>query len=276
MRGRWNGPFHIFPFSLRRDRAVAVEIAEPLAVERIREMGVRPVVDHLVPARVFRLARQLPGQQRGDDRLVVRPPEFHVVPVLGAGQSPGVPIIEDPAVLLSQPISRDQSMIVVPRRTSRGSPFRSRASSRMNHPASIACPGTDHAALERVQNSPVGPTVSRTQRNSGFRKSRSISSIDCVDHLGRDRIVHRLAQLLGRDHEDHRHGQALHGAGRRDDLRRREARGRVVFQDQPKQLQGLLPGAVVFGRNSVGRQGDRRQTPRKTSSDASAAAGRPA
>ena len=81
---------------------------------RIGEMGVGPVVDHLVPAGVLFVARQPIGHQRRDDRLVLRPPELHVVPVLLHRQALHVDEVGDAAVLPSQPRSHIQSRIVRP------------------------------------------------------------------------------------------------------------------------------------------------------------------
>ena len=81
--------------------AVAVQVAEPLAVLGVRESARRPSRE---PCRCHRayfvVAGQLVGQQRGDDRFVLRPPEFHVVPVLLDRHAVDVAEIEHPAVLL--------------------------------------------------------------------------------------------------------------------------------------------------------------------------------
>lgn len=55
------------------DAAVAVKVAEPFAELRVGKMPVGPIVDLAVHLLVFRVAGQLMGQQRGDDRFVVRP-----------------------------------------------------------------------------------------------------------------------------------------------------------------------------------------------------------
>jgi hypothetical protein len=59
-----------------------------------------PVMHLLVPARVFGVAGQPPRQHGGDERLVVRPPEFHVMPVLGHGPAAQIAEIEQAAELL--------------------------------------------------------------------------------------------------------------------------------------------------------------------------------
>ncbi len=65
----------------RRAATVAVKVAVPFALFWVREMAVAPIVNLLMPAGVFFVAGQFVGHQRGDDGLVVRPPELHVVPV---------------------------------------------------------------------------------------------------------------------------------------------------------------------------------------------------
>jgi hypothetical protein len=57
-------------------------------------MGKTPIVDKPVPVFPFFVAGQLPRQERGDDRLVVRPPELHVMPVFLHRQTPDIPEIK--------------------------------------------------------------------------------------------------------------------------------------------------------------------------------------
>ena len=61
--------------------AVLVQVAEPVAVLHVLEVGEGPVVHHVVADGVAFLSSELVGERHGNERLVVRPPEFHVVPV---------------------------------------------------------------------------------------------------------------------------------------------------------------------------------------------------
>jgi hypothetical protein len=44
-------------FETRGDTAVSAQVPEPFSVKRVREMGVRSFVNHLVPASVFGISR---------------------------------------------------------------------------------------------------------------------------------------------------------------------------------------------------------------------------
>ena len=59
----------------------AVQITEPFAVNRIGEVLVAPIVDLLMPTRVFFFARQFVGHECCDDCFIVRPPKLHILPV---------------------------------------------------------------------------------------------------------------------------------------------------------------------------------------------------
>lgn len=61
--------------------AVAVEVAEPFAVGGVGEVVEGPVAELVVPVEVFFVAGLVVGHEGGDEGFVVRPPEFHVVPV---------------------------------------------------------------------------------------------------------------------------------------------------------------------------------------------------
>ena len=61
-------------------------------------MGIGPVVGLLMPLEERLVTGQLPGEQRADDGLVVRPPELHVMPVVGARQAFDVLKVEHAAV----------------------------------------------------------------------------------------------------------------------------------------------------------------------------------
>jgi hypothetical protein len=54
----------------------------------------------LLPARAFQVAGHLEGKQGGDDRLVVWPPELHILPVLLQGLAVQIPEVEEAAELL--------------------------------------------------------------------------------------------------------------------------------------------------------------------------------
>src|SRR5690606_20156776 len=69
-------------FQGSRDAPFAVQVTKPLAMLMICEVRKRPVSQLRVPLGIARLARQLPGEERGNERFVMRPPELHVVPVL--------------------------------------------------------------------------------------------------------------------------------------------------------------------------------------------------
>ena len=68
-------------------------LAEPVAVLHVLEMGESPVVHHVVPDGVTFLPGKLVGEGHGDERLVVRPPELHVVPVFLNGLAVHVRIV---------------------------------------------------------------------------------------------------------------------------------------------------------------------------------------
>ena len=61
---------------------VAVQVAIPLAMLRVGKVLVAPIVNELMPASVFEIACQRVGHEGRDDCLIVRPPEFHVLPIL--------------------------------------------------------------------------------------------------------------------------------------------------------------------------------------------------
>lgn len=76
-----------------------MEIAEPFSVFAIREVLVGPVVDLTVPVRVLFVSGQCIGKQSRDDRFVLRPPEFHIVPILLNGQTVDIDEVPHAAVL---------------------------------------------------------------------------------------------------------------------------------------------------------------------------------
>jgi len=79
---------------------VSPQPAIPFAISFIDKPAPRPIVNFLVPLSIEILTRQLPCHERGDFCLIMRPPEFHVVPILGAGLSAKVAKIEKPAAQL--------------------------------------------------------------------------------------------------------------------------------------------------------------------------------
>ena len=83
--------------------AVLVQVAEPVAVLHVLEVGEGPVVHHVVADGVAFLSSELVGERHGNERLVVRPPEFHVVPVFLDGLAVHVRKVEQAAVFLVPP-----------------------------------------------------------------------------------------------------------------------------------------------------------------------------
>lgn len=81
------------------NRAVAVQVSVPVAVLAVGEVRERPVVNLFVHVGVLVVAGKLVRQQRRDNRFVVVPPEFHVVPVLDRRFVEHVAEIEHAAVL---------------------------------------------------------------------------------------------------------------------------------------------------------------------------------
>ena len=77
-----------------------MQIAVPLGKFRVWEMLVGPVADELVLLEVFFVARRQIGIQRHDNRLALRPPEFHVLRIVLRRQILAVAEIDDAAKLL--------------------------------------------------------------------------------------------------------------------------------------------------------------------------------
>ena len=80
--GEVEGAFPQIALERDGDGPVPVQVPKPLAVLRVGKLGVSPIVNLLMPFCILLISGEQPGEQRGDDRLVVRPPEFHVVPIL--------------------------------------------------------------------------------------------------------------------------------------------------------------------------------------------------
>ena len=59
-----------------------MQVAKPLSMLWVGEMREAPVMHLLVPPGVFGIPGDVPGQMRGDDGFIVRPPELHEMPVL--------------------------------------------------------------------------------------------------------------------------------------------------------------------------------------------------
>ena len=70
--------------ALRRlgDAAIKMQIAIPLSKLPVWKMIEGVLIDELVHCEVLRIPRRLVSIQRSDDRLALRPPEFHVVPIV--------------------------------------------------------------------------------------------------------------------------------------------------------------------------------------------------
>ena len=60
---------------------VLIQIAEPVAVLRVLEVGESPVAHHVVADGIAFFPCELVGERHGDERFIMRPPELHVVPV---------------------------------------------------------------------------------------------------------------------------------------------------------------------------------------------------
>src|SRR5580698_4532902 len=76
--GMMEKTFPHIPFERHGNAGVTMQIAKPFAVLGIGEMLVRPIMNQFVPARVFSIARQFVGEQRGDNGLIMWPPKLHV------------------------------------------------------------------------------------------------------------------------------------------------------------------------------------------------------
>src|SRR5687768_8454388 len=86
-------------FEGRGGRSVAVEVAEPFAVFRVCEVLEGPCTQLLVPFEVTGLAREPPRHHCCDECLVMRPPEFHFVPVFLHRPVKDIAKVKDPSLL---------------------------------------------------------------------------------------------------------------------------------------------------------------------------------
>ena len=80
--------------------SVAVEIAIPLAVLSIGEVGISPLADALVAIEILLVASTEISIERADDSLALRPPELHVLRIVLRRQVLAVAEVDDAAVLL--------------------------------------------------------------------------------------------------------------------------------------------------------------------------------
>jgi len=85
-------------FERAGDGTVAMQVAIPFALLRVREVLIRPGVHVVVKLGVSGMAGELPGEEGCDHRLVVRPPELHVVPVFLHGEAADIDKREQAAV----------------------------------------------------------------------------------------------------------------------------------------------------------------------------------
>ena len=92
------GSFPQVSFQSGSDSPGSIEITKPLAMLRIRKILIRPLMDLMVPIRIFLPSCQLKCQQRGDDCLALRPPEFHIVPVLLNRVTMHISEVENPSI----------------------------------------------------------------------------------------------------------------------------------------------------------------------------------
>ena len=81
---------------LQRDGepAIPVQISKPLAMHAIVKMTEGPVEHITVPVEISGFAGQSPCEQGRNECLIVRPPEFHIVPVFLDGTVVDIPEIQ--------------------------------------------------------------------------------------------------------------------------------------------------------------------------------------
>ena len=129
-------------FGRLADGTVAVQIAIPFSMFRVAEMAERPVVHGPVPLGIFRFTGQIKCQKCGNDGFIMRPPEFHIVPVF-----------------LHRLIQNVSEI-----------PPRSLDSSRINQAHSKAWPGLSIRPSAWFTKLPSGATFSSTASSSGCMK----------------------------------------------------------------------------------------------------------
>src|SRR5687768_1052307 len=88
------GAFKQISFCSLRDASVAVQITKPLTVNFIMKALIGILVHHLMPACILLITGHQVSEQCSDDRFIMRPPEFHVLPVFLHGFSIHIPEIK--------------------------------------------------------------------------------------------------------------------------------------------------------------------------------------
>ncbi len=103
------GPLEYVAFCALENRPIAMLVSGPLAMDWVGEMIKVLVMGKGVQSWVLGCAREFPRRQCGNDRFAVRPPKFHIVPVLLDGKVMQVPGVEKTANFAVQPRSNIQS-----------------------------------------------------------------------------------------------------------------------------------------------------------------------
>ncbi|MPM73926.1 hypothetical protein SDC9_120911 [bioreactor metagenome] len=106
-------------FQRARQRAVAAQVLEDIAVLRVREVRIEVGFDFVEPIQILAVAGERIGQHRRVNRLVLRPPELELVFVLVrlvTLRLVGVAEVENTAVLLvpapfQRPVERLESLL---------------------------------------------------------------------------------------------------------------------------------------------------------------------
>ena len=219
----------------------------------------RPVVNLPVPRRVLLIPGQLVGQQRRDDRLVLRPPELHVLPVLLHGQAFDVAEVEDAAKLvvpaaLPHPVEHRRARLDEFGVTAAVFRLVQDEPRRLD-----GVPGREHPPVEVVDHLAV-----RTDRfHDGLVLGLHEVAADLVDRaidvLVPACVAQRLAQDLGGRDGDHQRADALARARRLVGLGRDHPRRGRVAEEQLEQVACLRGGFFVAGRLRVRGQPNRRE-----------------
>ena len=214
-----------------------------------------PIVHQLVHGGVFFLAGQGQGEQRSDDGLVVRPPEFHIVPILLHRLVVHISKIKQPTVLAvpapcHHPVQNlatgtDQVWIVA---------------------AELGLPQDKPGALDRmagVECATVKVIDDRAVRRDHLHHALdlrlhevSADLLDGVVDVPGERVVAKIQpQLLRGNHLDHRLADGLGRSGV-GELRLGQARLREVPLGQAEQFASRLRVGLLAGRPGHGRVSD--------------------
>ncbi len=187
--------------------------------------------------RVLGVAGEMIGEQRGDNGLVVRPPEFHVVPILLHGQPLHIAEVEEPAIL-RVPAPRPHPLEDGLAQGAQACVVAAHARLLQDEPGRLdGMAGVEHAAIEVIEELAVG--ADRLQHGAQVRLHEI--ALDLVDTavdpaVAQFRVTAGLAQRLSRCDQDHRYSQSLHRPHRRVDLRRQRAGRRHQPGHAPEQI----------------------------------------